>query len=46
MFRQSDILMIGRVPSSGVRAWDFGFAVVALQGHHGGRDREVIGELR
>ena len=36
----------GGVPPSGVRVESIGFAVVALQGHHGGRDREVIGELR
>lgn len=36
----------GGVPPSGVRAEGFGFAVEALQGLHGGRDQEVIGELR
>ena len=36
----------GGVPPSGVRAEGVGFAVGALQGPHGGRDREVIGELR
>jgi len=36
----------GSVPPSGVRAEGLGFAVGALQGPHGGRDREVIGELR
>ena len=41
-----ELAVIGGVPPSGVRAEGFGFAVVALQGHHGGRDREVIGELR
>jgi hypothetical protein len=37
---------VGGVPPSGVRAEGVGFAVGALQGPHGGRDREVIGELR
>ena len=36
----------GGVPPSGVRAEGVGFAVGALQGPHGGRDQEVIGELR
>ena len=36
----------GGVPPSGVRAEGVGFAVEALQGLHGGRDQEVIGELR
>ena len=37
---------VGGVPPSGVRAEGVGFAVEALQGLHGGRDQEVIGELR
>ena len=37
---------LGGVPPSGVRAEGVGFAVEALQGLHGGRDQEVIGELR
>ena len=37
---------LGGVPRSGVRAEGLGFAVGALQGTHGGRDQEVIGELR
>ena len=36
----------GGVPPSGVRAEGVGFAVGALQGPHGRRDQEVIGELR
>ncbi len=36
----------GGVPPSGVRGEGVGFAVGALQGPHGGRDQEVIGELR
>ena len=36
----------GGVPPSGVRAEGVGFAVGALQGPHGGRDQEVIGELQ
>ncbi len=38
--------VLGGVPPSGVRAEGIGFAVGALQGTHGGRNREVIGELR
>ena len=40
------IILEGGVPPSGVRAEGVGFAVGALQGPHGGRDQEVIGELR
>ena len=39
-------MTVGGVPRSGVRAEGLGFAVGALQGTHGGRDQEVIGELR
>ena len=42
MYRKEE----GGVPPSGVRAEGVGFAVEALQGLHGGRDQEVIGELR
>ena len=37
---------VGGVPPSAVRAEGVAFAVGALQGTHGGRNREVIGELR
>ena len=43
---ESWLTLLGGVPPSGVRAEGVGFAMVALQGHHGGRDQEVIGELR
>ena len=46
LLRASRIVSAGGVPPSGVRAEGVGFAVEALQGLHGGRDQEVIGELR